>query len=485
MKKLILILVLFPIIIFAQNPPDTLWTKTFGGDQDEIARSIQVTNDGGYIIVGTIGPFNDSDIILTKTDSDGNVTWEHTFDNQLRDRGNSVIQTLDGGFIVAGLTLIDDSNDEVWIIKTDQNGDITWENTYGGENNEFATSIIQIVDGSFIIAGITSSYGSGLIDMWLFKIDLDGNLIWDYTFGGTANEGAISLRQTLDGGFVIVGWTEIDGSDIDVLLVKTDQNGVLMWESTFDITDVERGNSVLQTEDGGYIISGYTELAGTSNADALLIKVDQDGELEWSNSYGGSEDENAWDLLLTDNNEYIMVGSTGSFGAGNDDTWIVKTDGSGELIWDITFGGSEEDGAYSIQNINENGYIIAGFSEVYGAGNKDVYLIRLGSEVGANDYLFPNVSDQNYQLSNHPNPFNPTTTFSFSISNESEVDISIYNIKGQKVKQLVSDQLSSGQHSVIWNGNDESGEPVGSSVYLYKLNVNGKKEAIKKCLLLK
>ena len=485
MNFFLLIIVFFPVIVFAQNPPDTLWTKTFGGNLDETARSIEVTNDGGYIFVGTTGPFNASDIILIKTDSGGNIEWEHIFDNQLRDRGNSVIQTLDGGFIVAGSTYPEEQNYyDVWIIKTDQNGDIIWESTYGGEDNEHATSIIQLDDGSFVITGNTTSYGSGLYDMWLFKINIDGNLIWDYAFGSEANDGAISLQQTLDGGFIIAGWTELPGSDIDVLLVKTDQNGVIMWENTFDITDVERGNSVLQTDDCGYIIAGYTEIAGSNNADALLIKVDQDGELEWSNSYGASEHEIIWDILLTENSEYIMVGSTGSSGAGNDDAWIIKTDESGELIWDITIGGSEEDGAYSIQKINEEGFIIAGFSEVNSADNKDILLIRLGSEVGINDHLIPNVNEQNYLYQNYPNPFNPTTTISFSIPNESEVDISIYNLKGQKIKNLPV-ILSGDEGSAIWNGDAESGKQVGSGIYLYKLNLNGKTEAIKKCLLLK
>jgi hypothetical protein len=486
MKKCLLILVLFPVIVFAQNPPDTLWTKTFGGDQDEIARSIQVTNDGGYIIAGTMGPYNATDIILVKTDSDGNIVWEQTYNNQLKDKGYSVIQTLDGGFIVAGSTYPDEQNNyDIWIIKTDQNGNVIWESTYGGIDNEHAMSVIQLDDGSFVIVGNTTSYGSGCYDMWLFKIDLDGNMIWDYTFGGVANEGAISLQQTFDGGFVIVGWAEIGGSDIDVLLVKTDQNGVIIWENTFDITDVERGNSVLQTEDYGYIIAGYTEIAETSNADALLIKVDQDGELEWYNTYGGSEDEILWDVLLTENSEYIMVGSTGSSGAGNDDVWVIKTDECGELIWDITFGGNEEDVAYSIQKINEEGFIIGGFSEVNSADNKDIFLIRLGSEAGLNDYLMPNVNEQNHLYQNYPNPFNPTTTISFSIQNECEVEISIYNIKGQKVKQFISSRLSAGNHSIVWNGDDESGNAVSSGVYLYELTVNGKSEIVNKCLLMK
>ena len=488
MKKRFVIILFVSLIysLFAQNPPDILWTKTYGGNEDEIARSIQLTTDEGYIIIGNIGPFNTSDILLFKTDQDGNLIWEQTFDNQFQDRANSVIQTLDGGFIVAGSTFLDSPNFyDAWLIKTDQNGNVVWDSTYGGGDDEFAISIIQLNDGKYVIAGNTASYGAGCFDIWLYKIDQVGNLEWQCTFGGEANEGAISLQQTLDGGFIIAGWTELPGSDIDVMLIKTDQNGMLLWESTFNITDEERANSVSQTEDGGYIITGYTEIAGTSNADALLIKVGQDGELEWYNTYGGYEDEIAWDVLLTDNNEYIIVGFTESFGAGNDDAWIVKADENGDLIWDITLGGSEEDWAFSIQNTNDDGFIIAGYTESFGAGNKDAYLIRLGSEVGVNNYFLPNVTDQHYLYSNYPNPFNPSTTISFNLQEKGEIKLEIYNIKGQKVKTLVSSNLRKGTHSFIWNGVDNSGKLVGSGIYFYKLNVNGKTEAVKKCLLMK
>ncbi|MCK4312893.1 MAG: T9SS type A sorting domain-containing protein [Candidatus Cloacimonetes bacterium] len=496
MKKRLIIVLFLSLIysLFAQNPPDTLWTKTYGGNEDEVARSIQLTNDEGYIVTGNIGLFYTSDILLFKTDQDGNIIWEHTFDNQFQDRANSVIQTLDGGFIIAGSTFLDSPNFyDAWLIKTDQNGNVIWDSTYGGEDSEVATSIIQLNDGSFIIAGNTTSYGSGCFDMWLFKIDQEGNLEWQHTFGGEANEGAMSLQQTLDGGFIIAGWTELPGSDIDVLLVKTDQNGLLMWESTFNITDEERANSVLQTDDGGYIIAGYSETTSTSNADALLIKVDQGGDLEWYNTYGGSEDEMAFSVLQTDDSEYIIAGFTESFGAGSDDVWIIKTDQDGNLIWDITLGGSEEDLAYSIQQTNDDGFILAGYTESFGAGNKDAYLIRLSSEVGVNDHILPNVINQHYLYSNYPNPFNPAiagaghspaTTISFSIPEESKVEVTIYNIKGQKVKTITDDHFEKGIHSVTWNGEDKFGNPISSGVYLYKLDVNGKTEAVKKCILL-
>jgi hypothetical protein len=406
-----LIIVLFVSLIyslFAQTPPDTLWTQTYGGNEDEIARSMQVTNDGGYIITGNIGPYYSSEILLIKTDQGGNIIWEHSFGDQYHDGAYSVIQTLDGGYIVAGSTFLDSPNFyDAWIIKTDQNGNAIWDNTYGGGDDDFAMSIIQLDDGNFVIVGSSTSYSTSYFDAWLFKIDQDGNLEWENTFSGESNDNGTCLQLTSDGGFILGGYREVFG-DMDVLILKTDQNGIMVWENTFDINDMDGATSILLTNDGGYMIVGFSQTDSTSDIDALLIKVDEDGDLEWFNTYGDSEDEMALSVLQTDESEYIVAGFTESFGAGNRDVWLFKTDQDGNMIWDVTFGGSEEDLAYSLQNTNDDGFVLAGYTKSYGAGNKDAYLIRLGSEVGVNDHLLPNVNDQYFLYSNYPNQIIPT-----------------------------------------------------------------------------
>ena len=482
MKKqlFVILLVSLTTALFAQTPPDTLWTKTYGGSEDEIARCMQVTNDEGYIVTGNIGEYNNSDILLFKTDQNGNIIWEHTFDNQFQDRANSVIQTLDGGFIVAGSTFLDSPNFyDAWLIKTDQDGYVIWDSTYGGEDSDHAMSVIQLDDGKFVIVGSSSSYGSGYFDAWLFKIDQEGNLEWENTFSGEANDNGMFLQLTPDGGFIIAGGREFYGSDIDVLLIKTDQNGILMWDNVFDISDFDLATSILQTEDEGYIIAGLSETDTTSNADALLIKVDEDGDLEWFNTYGGSEDEMAFSVIQTDDGDYFVAGFTESFGAGNRDVWLFKTDENGNLIWDITLGGSEEDLAYSIQQTNDDGFIIAGYTESYGAGNNDAYLIRFGSEVGVNDHLLPNVNDQHYLYSNYPNPFNPETMISYQLPADSKVDLKIFNIKGQLVETLVNDFKPAGEHSIVWNAENQA-----SGIYFYKLKA-GNFEKNRKMILIK
>ncbi len=481
MKKqlFVLFLVSLTTALFAQTPPDTLWTRTYGGNDDEIARCIQVTNDEGYIVTGNIGEYNNSDILLIRTDQDGNIIWEHTFDNQFQDRANSVIQTLDEGFIIAGSTFLDSPNFyDAWIIKTDENGDVVWDSTYGGEDSDHAMSVIQLDDGKFVIVGSSSSYGSGYFDAWLFKIDQEGNLEWENTFSGESNDNGMSLQQTLDGGFVITGYREFY-DEWDVLLLKTDQNGIMVWDNTFDINDTDAASSILLTNDGDYMLAGFSQIDSTYITDALLIKVDEDGDLEWFNTYGGSEDEMALSVLQTDDSGYIVTGFTESFGAGNRDVWLLKTDEDGNIIWDITFGGSEEDLAYSIQQTNDDGFILAGYTRSYGAGNKDAYLIRLGSEVDVNDHLLPNVANQHYLYQNYPNPFNPETTISFSFQNNSNVELSVFNIKGQLVETLVNEFKLAGEHSIIWNAENQA-----SGIYFYKLKA-GEFEEIKKMILIK
>ncbi|MDP8269144.1 MAG: T9SS type A sorting domain-containing protein, partial [Candidatus Tenebribacter davisii] len=160
----------------------------------------------------------------------------------------------------------------------------------------------------------------------------------------------------------------------------------------------------------------------------------------------------------------------------------VKTDENGNELWNQSYGGSNYERAYSIQQTIDNGYIVAGVTDSYGSGGEDFWIVRISPEAVESDNEMQILK---FNLSNYPNPFNPSTTISFSTPEEGIVELSVCNIKGQKIKSLISNQITVGEHSIDWNGKDDSGKKVSSGVYLYKLNVNGKTEEVKKCLLLK
>jgi hypothetical protein len=356
--------------------PSWEWFKTFGGSEDDSGSSVQQTSDGGFILVGDTWSFGagEADVWLIKTDASGNKLWEKTFGGIRDDRGHSVQQTSDGGFILLGWTESFDAREaDVWLIKTDASGNIEWDRTFGGSDRDKGSSVQQTSDGGFILVGYTESFGAGWADVWLIKTDADGNKLWDRTFGGSGLDSGSSVQQTSDGGFILVGYTTSFGAGgFDVWLIKTDADGNKLWEKTFGGSGRDWGSSVQQTSDGGFILVGYTTSFGAG--DVWLIKTDANGNKQWDRTFGGSDWDEGWSVQQTSDGGFIIVGWTWSFGAG--DVWLIKTDANGNKQWDRTFGGSDWDWGFSVQQTSDGGFIIVGATRSFGAGDYDVLLIK-------------------------------------------------------------------------------------------------------------
>ena len=234
---------------------------------------------------------------------------------------------------------------------------------------------------SYVIIGKTMSYGDGQDDAWLIKTDTNGNKLWDKTFGGAGVDFGRYGQQTLDGGFIVIGYTTSIGSGGgDIWLIKTDLQGNEEWNRTFGGVDWERGLSIMQTNDGGFIIAGYTATYGNGNYDVWLIKTNSAGTLEWSKTFGGTNNDEGYSVQQTLDGGFIVTGYTTSFGNGSEDVWLIKTDSQGNEKWNQTFGGSGKDNGNSVQDIDNEGYIIAGWTESFGNGGRDAWLIRTDSE---------------------------------------------------------------------------------------------------------
>ncbi len=384
MKKLAFLLITIPTLVYSQG-----WENTFGGDSYDVGQSVQQTTDGGYIVTGhswTSFENGKDDIYLIKTNSYGDTLWTKTFGGDEGDYGNSVQQTTDGGYIITGLTwLIRNVDCDVYLIKTNSNGDTLWTKTFGGEDYDQGKSVQQTTDGGYIITGFTSSFGNGEYDVYLIKTDGNGDTLWTKTFGGDNNELGLSVQQTTDGGYIITGYTDSFGnSEYDVYLIKTDNIGDTLWTSFYGGQYDDRGWSVQQTIDGGYIICGTTELTETylnSIDDVYLIKTDNDGDTLWTKTYGGDGEDKGYSVQQTTDGGFIITGKTNSFSNSWDsDVYLIKTNSFGDTIWTKLFGGGGNDQGWSVQQTTDGGYIITGQTESFETNSSDIYLIKTDDE---------------------------------------------------------------------------------------------------------
>ena len=386
MKEIIssLIIIFIPAFIGAQTP-DTVWTKTFGGGSDESGGSVQMTSDGGFIIMGNTQSFGAGmrDEWLLKTNESGDSLWSNTFGGTGTEFGSRGEQTADGGYIFIGSTnSFGAGNYDFYLVKTDSAGTLLWSSTFGGTGIEYGQSVQTTYDKGYILGGHTSSFGAGSNDFYMVKTDSLGNLSWSKTFGGTGGDIGNSVRQTSDSGYVMTGYTLSFGAGgYDVWLVKTDASGDTLWTRTYGGSSHDRGSIVIQTADSGYAVVGNTSSFGAGSADIWLIKTGISGVMQWSQTYGGTGLDDASSIKQTIDGGYIIAGYTDSFGAGANDIWVIKTDEVGDTLWTRTYGGTANETSGSIYEISDREYILTGTTSSFGAGGSDAWLLRISQQI--------------------------------------------------------------------------------------------------------
>jgi uncharacterized delta-60 repeat protein len=359
------------------SPSSIYWAKTYGSNSSENARSIQQTSDGGFIVAGDTSSFGtNTDVWIVKLDANGNITWQKTYGGSGVDSATSIQQTSDGGYIVAGDTSSFGTNTDVWIVKLNANGNITWQKTYGGSGVDSATSIQQTSDGGYIVAGDTSSFGTST-DAWILKLDANGNITWQKTYGGSGADSVNSIQQTSDGGFIVAGESKSFGAgDKDIWVLKINSSGGIQWQKTYgEAATEDSAYSIRQTSDGGFIVAGETML--TNVGDFWILKLDATGGVQWQKKYGGTLADAANAIRQTSDGGYIVTGGTSSFTNFFGDIWILKLDSAGAIQWEKTYGGNVSNSANSIRQTSDGGYIVAGVTTSFGAGTQDFWVLKL------------------------------------------------------------------------------------------------------------
>jgi len=352
------------------NNENVTWMKTYAKEDSVVyLTSTQQTDDGGYVVIGDIGKsLSDTDIWLVKIDENGNKLWDKTFGEEDTEEHSLVVQqTSDGGYFVFGRIFFQEEYipARLWLIKTDINGIEEWSKTYEAEGDSEVSDgyCQQTRDGGYIIATNIYESGEEARDAWLIKTDENGDIVWDKIFDKSKEDTFYSVRQTSDDGYILGGM-----NDGYIWLFKTDSNGNEIWDKTFSYPNYDRflGGYVQQTSDGGYVVIGcigkyISEIS--VDVDCWLIKTDSNGNKIWDKIFGGDGPDSALYVQQTDDNGYIITGCKYISLLNNPgDLWLIKTDSNGNKIWERTYG---ESGMYMetgtcVQQTHDGGYIVAG-----------------------------------------------------------------------------------------------------------------------------
>ncbi len=384
---------LYLLCIVVDLTAQSVFQKSFGHVSGSQANAVIQTQEGGYAIAGWYdveGLFS-AEFYLILTDATGDTLWTRTYGkrsdttsfalNGSGNEGYNLIQTHDGGFLFIGERHeIPGGTSDVFALRIDPNGALLWSRMYGGDDNEYGVAVAQSADGNFVIGGFTETFGAGIRDMLLMKVDETGDTLWTKTFGGESIDAALDMKQTLDGGYVLAGYTFSDGAgSSDIYVVRTDSEGNVIWQRTYGGTLNDIGHAIIETSDGGFSICGETESFGVGNRDIYLIKVDVNGNVEWSKAFGGEDYEAANAIVQANDGGFVLAGYTRGYGAGGEDFIVLKTDAQGQYTWSGTYGGKQDDAAKSIINADDNGFVVTGYSRSFSNGGLDVYLVKTDS----------------------------------------------------------------------------------------------------------
>ncbi|WP_343486988.1 hypothetical protein [Allomuricauda sp. d1] len=409
------------------------WMTSFGGSGEDTAQKIIQTSDGGYAVLGFTnsidGDVTDknlavNDYWLLRLNADGTLLWNKTYGGSKDDRGQSLVETTDGGFALVGYAMSDDgdgSNNEGfhdnWILKLDALGNIEWEKSFGFSGHDHSYDVVQTADGGFFFAGfldVTQSGGEGNFgkgeyltrhgvgEFWGTKLDADGNLQWRRYFGGTNNDRAYSVVAADDGGFLMAGASESDDFDIsdakgsyDFWVVKVDKNGSMLWEKSFGGTGIDISRDITKTLDGGYILTGSTFSTdvdiskNNGEADIWLVKIDDNGNMVWEKTLGGTDFDAAESISPTQDGGFVIAGNSKSIDSdaeenqGENDMWLIKVNSDGTLVWQKTFGGSGLDYGFDAIENQDGSLVLVGemastdASGLQNGGSSDAVIIKI------------------------------------------------------------------------------------------------------------
>ncbi|MCW4047043.1 MAG: hypothetical protein NWE99_05730 [Candidatus Bathyarchaeota archaeon] len=355
---------------------NVLWEKTYGGTGDD--RAFYATTAGdGYLVVGSSASLEQGKTLgwVLRLDRDGNVLWNRTYSEDADSEFRYALGLTDG-FLLVGNMFLPSGDTDGYVVKIDDNGTMKWNVTVGGAEVDKLFSATKTQDG-FMLAGLTYSFSSSESDVWVIKIDLNGNVAWSKNYGWPLDDVGRAIAQTEDNNFVVAGYTDSMGNgDYEFLLLKIDADGNMVWNKTYGGTQSDKAYAVVAAS-GGCVVAGDTRSKGAGDNDAWVIKVDLNGNLVWDRTAGGSGFDMPSCITGSGSGGYVVGGFTFSFGSGQRDFWLFKIDDSSSIQWSCTVGRSEYEEAYAVLETADNEFVMAGWTNSLSMGHYDYYVVKI------------------------------------------------------------------------------------------------------------
>ena len=396
----------------AQN---TFW-RTYGGNSTDFGKDVKQTADQGYIVCGSSGSFgsNSGDMYVLKLDSLGDVEWSMLYGGQGVDEAVAIAQADDKGYFIAGNTTSQGAGGyDGLIVRTDSNGVQLWERTYGGADWDLLNEMAVVNDGAFLVGQtFQGSFSSGAI--WLIRVDLLGDTLWTKQYNAPMGAIGKGVSATMDGGCVVSGTVAQSSGDRDAVLLKYDAFGALEWDLIIGGDSLQEGNGVIESSASELILCGTTKRF-SAFSEILVAKVSSLGSVIWEEHYGQVDDFDAFDIVAKDNGDPVISGYTKAFGSGGKDQYQMFLDGNGGFIQGRTKGGLEDEEAFAIDRCGDGGFVMCGTTSTYGPGQTAFFIVRtdsMGDPSSDPVVVYPDVLGLQAYFGKpggllHPNPARP------------------------------------------------------------------------------
>jgi hypothetical protein len=469
---------------------DTVWMRTYGGPANDGLRQAIPAADGCVVAVGYTYSYSpgEVDVYAVKVDAGGDTVWTRALGGAGRDYGYGVCETSDGGYALVGYTTSAGAGGEdVYVIKLDAGGSVIWARTYGGAGSDEGRAICQSGDGGFVIAGRTASYGSGESDVYLLKLDADGDTVWTRVYGGAEYDWSEGVSETADGCYCVCGTTGSNSLSRDIYLVKVDEAGGLVWQRYYGdfVTAFSHdwGTGLCATADSGVAVTGNRIIAATDPSDAYFLRTDGLGTQTSLKRYADSFVEYGRSICETPDGGFLVCGAEKTEDTLKNDLMLAKRIGGSGWLWRQLVGGAGSDCGNSVVEMSTGYYLVAGQTDSYGAGGYDGWLIKLKepqAAVGGNGA--PTVA---FLDAPAPNPAGLTTTLRFGLAYGAETEVSIYDVSGRRVRLLAAGWREGGEHTARWDGKDDAGRDVCPGIYLVRVSSGSFRAASKLVVLRK